>query len=355
MKATASSDLDFLGARIHGRRSRLAEADRLDALCRIRTVAELARAVFPDAGPMTATDLQRRMVLAVVAEVEDLAGRLSGPAAQLLQWTALRFQMENLKVLARAFAAGMSPAETRPHVIPLPGRLAMRIDPFLAADSVEAFADLIPSPVLSACVLRLAAEPYRLHPRPFFIEAALDHGYLTELLRIAGTVASPDRGAILSLAEHEACAFNVMLVARGKFNYRVPAETLARFFVKACGMTRDALTGMLAAADLADVAARAVGHAIDAIPASLLGSGDSGRRADPSALESPATNRFYRLANRAFRRSHMGVAAVIAYTAIRRVELANLITLSEGIRAELPPETIRGHLIPRGEGEARRV
>jgi hypothetical protein len=39
----------------------------------------------------------------------------------------------------------------------------------------------------------------------------------------------------------------------------------------------------------------------------------------------------------------------VAYAALRRVELANLIRLSEGIRAGLPADVIRRRLIPRSD------
>jgi vacuolar-type H+-ATPase subunit C/Vma6 len=50
----------------------------------------------------------------------------------------------------------------------------------------------------------------------------------------------------------------------------------------------------------------------------------------------------------------MGLGAVIAFTALRRVELANLITISEGIRNGMEAAAIRTRLIP-GVGEAPHV
>ena len=55
--------------------------------------------------------------------------------------------------------------------------------------------------------------------------------------------------------------------------------------------------------------------------------------------------RFLRLANLAFRQSHIGLGAIVGYTGIRRIEVANLITISEGIRKGMAPETIRARLI----------
>ena len=76
---------------------------------------------------------------------------------------------------------------------------------------------------------------------------------------------------------------------------------------------------------------------------------------DPSLLEVMARNRFLRLANRAFRSSHMGPGALVGYTAIRRVELANLVTLTEGIRVGLRPEAIRARLIPQAVSTASKT
>lgn len=56
------SNLDYLTARLHGRRSRMAEGERLDALCRIRSIEEYARTLFPEAEFQGIADLQRQLV-----------------------------------------------------------------------------------------------------------------------------------------------------------------------------------------------------------------------------------------------------------------------------------------------------
>lgn len=355
MAPRTATDMDFLAANIHGRRSHMAEAERLDDLCRIRSVAELARVLFPEAGIFTAVELQRRLVLDIVGELTSIAGHVGGAGGRLFDWLCVRFQVENLKVLARAFSSSMSVPDVLPHLIPLKGDLAMRAEPFLAAGSVEAFAALLPSEVLSESVLRLAAAPYARHPRPFYIEAALDHGYLTELLARTRALPSAARSGVLEIARQETGIFHLALAARGRLTYQVKAEDLAPFIIWRSGVARADVLRMLASADLAELAARAVGHAIDAAPAFLRGPAGPGRAADPSVLEALSWNRFYRVANRAFRRSHMGLGAVVAYASIRRVEVANLISLSEGIRAGAAPEVIRRRLIPRQDIEGAHV
>jgi vacuolar-type H+-ATPase subunit C/Vma6 len=51
----------------------------------------------------------------------------------------------------------------------------------------------------------------------------------------------------------------------------------------------------------------------------------------------------------------MGLGAVVAYASIRRVEVANLISLSEGVRAGVAPEVVRRRLIPRQDIEGAHV
>jgi vacuolar-type H+-ATPase subunit C/Vma6 len=132
--------------------------------------------------------------------------------------------------------------------------------------------------------------------------------------------------------------FHLMLVMRGKFLYGLTAESLHTFHVPGAGVSPARFKSMLSDADPASALARVVGRVIDALPGE-------------SAWESLAWERYHRLANRAFRQSHMGLAAVIAYTALRRVEAANLITLSEGIRAGMPATQVRARMIPRTDVE----
>jgi vacuolar-type H+-ATPase subunit C/Vma6 len=336
--------MDFLSARLHGRRSLMAEAERLDALCRIRSLPELGRALYGDAALLTAVDLQRRMVREHAEELVQIARAVDGPAARLIEGLCLRFQVENLKVLARGFATRTPWSQVQTYLVPLEGDLAVNGPAFVAAETLDAFAGLIPEAACRESV-REILPLYQALPRSFFIEAALDRGYFTQLLGRAAALPEADRVEVLTIIRQEIATFHMMLVARGKFQYGLKPEQLLSFGIK--GAAKEGLASLLAVPDLATAVARLVGRAIDK-PA---GASPSGRgvseSTDPAVLEVLAWNRFYRTANWVFRRSHMGLAAVVAYAAIRRVELANLITLTEGIRANVPPEALRRRLIPR--------
>ena len=336
-------DMDYLAANIHGRRSRLAEADRLDDLCRLHTVTDLARALFPESRFLTAAALQRVLILDQVEELTEIASRLGGSAGRIMDWLGVRFQMENLKVLARGLAGGMTLEDLRPHLILLPDDLALPVEALASAGSLEAFAALVPHDPLREGIKRGGALFARL-PKAFFLEAGLDAGYLEELLSRARALSAADRREVLPIALQEADTFHMMLSARGRFHYRLGPEAIMPFHVRKTGVPRRTFEAMAAAEHVSDVAALSVGVAVDEVPAAAK------EALTPADLETLAWRRYYRLANRAFRRSHMGLGAVIAYAAIRRIELANLITLSEGIRLGQPADAIRRRLIPAAPG-----
>jgi hypothetical protein len=104
---------------------------------------------------------------------------------------------------------------------------------------------------------------------------------------------------------HEAETFQRNFFARGRINYSLAPEVLAQFAV------------------------------ISSI------------QPDELPAEAAAWNRLYRLANRAMRGSPTGLGTVVGYVALRRVEIANLTALSEGLRLGLSDESIRARMIPR--------
>jgi vacuolar-type H+-ATPase subunit C/Vma6 len=340
MTMPVAKDLDFLSARLHGRRARLAEGARLDELSRVGTVAELARTLDPASRLRSARDLQAHLVQECAEELSRLAAGLSGAEAAFLNWQRVRFQLENLKVLARGFSNGLPLERLLPHMAALPDDLALNADALVGATSVEALAEAAPRGPLQEG-LRAAREAYQAQPRPFTLETALDRAYLKEALRLALRLAGPERLDVRRLAGQEADIFHLMLVVRGVFHYKLAPERLLPLHLAGSALSGKAFAAMLQARDLQSVAALAVGRVLDAAPA----------EAEAAALETQAWNRFLRLANALFRHSHMGAGVVIGYAAIRRVELANLITLSEGLRIGLNPRLMRALLIPRhGEG-----
>jgi vacuolar-type H+-ATPase subunit C/Vma6 len=336
--------MDFVSARLHGRRGSLAEGERLDDLCRLRSIPELAKALYPDADLHTAVDLQRRMAMDLAREMTDLVRWSPGPPGRLMDWLYLRFQVENLKLLARGFAARTPLAEIAPHIMPLPAPLALDAEALVSAENLEAFTALVRNRVLRMGLDR-AAEVYRLQPSAFVLEAALDRAYFKELLTRTKALPWPVSAQVMSLVRQDVDTFHTMLVVRGKFVFEMRQDFLLSFYQPGAGIHYERFAALAASIDLADVASRVVGFTIDEVPAEAK----SAAGVDAGAIEVLAWNRFLRLSRFMFRRGHMGLGAVVAYVDIRRIELANLITLSEGIRHNVEPEAIRRRLIPRAD------
>lgn len=353
MAEVLMNDLDYLAARFHGRRSRVAEAERLDALYRLRTIPELAAAVFPDAKLQTSAEFQRRTLEDSLAELSHSLRYLDETGSDLLAWMVVRFQVENLKVLLRGFLDHAPSEVLREHLIALPADLALSVNELLAAETLERFVDRLPREMPRKS-LRLALDHYSGQLRPFFVEAALDRGYFQELLARAGRLSDADTEVVAPIIEQEVNMFLLMLAVRGRFGYGLTPEMLLPLHLRSRGIPIGRFNAMLTAPDLRTAAAFGVDRVIDALPPEHKSSETTGPL-DAAELEALAWKRFLRLANRACRRSHMGLGAIIGYAVIRRVEVANLISLSEGIRAGMAPESIRARMIPRHDKEVAYV
>ena len=336
METVATTDLDYLTARLHGRRSRMAEAERLDALCQLRAIPDLGRALRPEFNFQTAANLQRQLLQDLVQEYSFCLRHLDGAGHELVSWLRSRFQIENLKVLLRGFLNHTPFDALEEHLVPQPRELALDAQALLDAETMEAFAKRLPAGWPRKQLLAAMAA-HRDEPSAFFFEAALDSGYFRELIERLERLPTAERELIAPLVWQQVEMFHLMLAVRGKFNHGLTAESLFPLRVSGSGAAAERFKAMLAAPDIATAAKLGLGHSFDELPADAM---------DPAILEALGWRRFLRLANGAFRRSHMGLAAVIGYLEIRRVETANLITLSEGIRTGVTAEKIRARLIP---------
>jgi vacuolar-type H+-ATPase subunit C/Vma6 len=347
MALTVTKDLDFLAAQLHGRRSRLAEGGQLDVLCRIRTVTELARQLVPDRLFSGASEMQWHMVQAVLDELASLAESVSGAGGDYLAWQRVRFQVENLKIVVRGIVNNLEPEALQPHLITLPPDLALDLTPLSVPAGASAFARILQ--VVPAGPLRdgvqAAAQAFQAEPRPFVIETALDRAYLQTLWQCAARMAGPDREDVLRLTGQEINIFNLMLVVRGWHHYHLQPGFLLPLFVPGGSLDEAQFRGFLLADDL-QAGVQAVARPLFGEPPAVC---------EAPVLEMLAWNRYLHLANTLFRRSHMACGAVIGYAAIRRIELANLVTLAEGLRMGLDPVRLRTRLMPCTTVEALHV
>jgi V/A-type H+-transporting ATPase subunit C len=344
-------DLDRIATTLHGRRSRMAEAERLAELARARGLPELAQVLFPDSDHADLLGLQRQLVQGLIDELAGLLTLLSGPGARLMHWLLVRFQIENLKVLLRARFSGPPHQDTHAHLVTLPRTVLLDVQDLSSAESLDDFIQLAPKGLVRKS-LQKSVELYGELPTPFFYEAVLDHGYLQVLFEKLEEIPSHDREIVRPMFRQEVDIFHLMLVTRGRFHYRLTPEMALPLHVRGARITADLFAQMLNDPDLRSSVGRAAEFVFDSAPFAGTQGERTGGVVDVPGLEHLAWRRFNRLANAAFRQSHTGLGAIIGYTGVRRVEVANLIMLSEGIRKGMPAETIRARAITYYEREA---
>lgn len=352
MTRASSNDLDYLATRLHARRSRMAEKARLDGLCHLRSLPELGRAVFRGSEFSVTTDFQRRLVQDLAAEMSWCLKHLEADDQDFIAWLQVRFQVENIKTLLRGFL-NHTPLETlQPRLVQLPSGLTLEAAALLAAKSLEEFVGRLPAGSPRSRLHAVAAS--QREPPPFLLEAALDAGYFQELLARNNRLGGGELEIVKPLVCQEANLFQFLLVVRGRFNFGLTAETLLPLRVSNGGEVVEWFRAVLSAPDILAAAKCVVGIVIDSLPAAGRSAGEQAT-VDISVIESLAWQRCLRLANLTFRRSHMGVGAVVGYFGVRRMEIANLITLSESIRLGVDEHAIRARMMPRTDLEVAHV
>lgn len=348
MEMPSPQDAVFLAARLHARRSRVAESLRLDELCALRSVADLWRRIHPGSEPGPLHELQRGLHLRLAEELRELQRAAHGPVADWIALAALRLQIADAKVIVRGILQGLPPEEIRRHLLPLPGVAPARLAELASARSIEQIARLLDDGPIGPALARAANSPLaRLGSYAF--EASLDRYWLNEMIARSERLCRKDAKRVARIAAQEADIFHLALVLRGRFHQGIAAAELRPWFIEGTPLGPKRLDAMLASADaraaVAVAATTLFGPAVAAealrTPAGLT----------ESSAEAMAWGRFLGLAREAFRRSEMSDGVIAGYVAIRRVEVANLITLSEGIRAGVPPASLRARLVPR-TGEA---
>jgi len=330
-----TGDFDFIHAKTHGLRSRVYELDRLADLCDLRTVSQLWHRLYPEADPADHHGLQRRLLADHIAILETIRHHLPEHLAAYFTGHMRRFQVENLKVLLRAWKAHEPYARIAPYLAPLPSDLALPGKAFLKAKGLGEFLLLVREPRL-----RTAAEKAAAHfvesRETFFVEAAFDAAHYTSLLDEQKRLRGDDARAADLLVRSEVAAHNMLCLFRLKLNYGLSFEEATPFFVPLAPhpFRMERLYDFPHFADM-----------VKLVPREFLPHEPDGEMRTIADLERALWERLLHVANRQFYRSVGDFGVVVAFVTIKRVELANLIRVIEGVRYGLEPQAIRQGLI----------
>jgi vacuolar-type H+-ATPase subunit C/Vma6 len=319
--------IDFLVAKTRAQRSRLYEGERLTALANLRSVTEVGHHLFPDEKFADHVALERRLVEEFGRYLASLWRYLQPPQDRLFVVQELRLELENLKLVLRAQAAGQQVAPATLPQIPLPPRFhwpGLRSTERLSPDELIR---AIPEPRVRRFA-RLALESFEASHIPLYLEAGLDQGYFALLQAAYDSLPQVERASLERLLRYEFNMYNLMFVLRARVNYRLESELV----VSLAAHFGSGAAGWVAVAAQQETARDIVSVAPPSIQ-EVLG----GETADLAAMERRLWCGLYAVANNTYYAA-ANVAALYAYAVIKRLELANLITLVEAVRYGLSAE-----------------
>ncbi len=330
-----TGDFDFIHAKVHGLRSRVYELDRLDALSGLRTVSQLWHRLYPEAEAAGHRELQRRLLADHIATLRGVREHLPPALEPFFSWLLRRFQVENLKVLLRGWGAGAALEEVEAFLAPVPDDMSLPTTALLKARSLADFLLLIPEPRFRAAG-EANASRYVETEETFFVETPLDGAYYAGLLEAQGQLRGDHRRHTEALVRLEVAIYNILCLFRLKLSYGLSFDEASRFFVPSA-LHRFRLERLYDYPEFDDM--------VRLVPREFLPRERDLVLRSVADLERAFWQRLLRVANRQFYRSTSDFGAVVAFYTIKRVELANLIRVVEGVRYGMDAAAIRAGLI----------
>jgi len=329
------ANIDFIVAKVRGMRGKIHEGPRLLALCDLPNIRDLAAALAPGQPIGDTIGLQRHLTAEHVASLHTILNHLDGREARLFLAMLRRYQAENLKVILRCWAAKSGEPLLAAYTVDVPAPLGLPAQDLMKSPDLETLIGRVPVNVLREGAM-LGLGEFEESGRMFFVEAGIDKACFTELGRAADEARGEARRAALDLVHLELDIYNVMLVLRGLFNYSLNFNKLRLFlapFGDHAGM--NVLEDIRRAEDL-DAAALLV-------PAALIE--PDGATPAGDTVETAMWRKLYHAAHRQYYASVLDFGAAVAFHYIKRIELRNLIRISEHIRYGEHSAAIRDKLI----------
>jgi vacuolar-type H+-ATPase subunit C/Vma6 len=336
MTAKIWTDLDYLIARVRAIHSRAYEGRRLADLLNLRTPTDLSQNLLPGEPSLDLPGLQRRLLEKYVALILLLWRHLQPPQDRLFQLLGLRLELENVKFLLRTRLLGPAPPGDPP-LLPLPAEFQW---PGLHGSPLGGVKDVVAAiddPRMRYAA-REAVKDFEATELPLVLDARLDQAWFSLLGRAFSALSAADRNALRRLLHFEANAYNLMFLLRGRVNHQLEPDQLLRLTAPlggSAGWTRPAAQGE----DVREIASHA--------PAELQ------RLLANVPPEIPAIERRLREgwaeAARATYHNSFNIAVPYGFLILKRIELANLTAVAEGLRYALPAEEVDAKLFHVGQ------
>jgi vacuolar-type H+-ATPase subunit C/Vma6 len=341
MNTSVSVKLDYSIAKVRAMRGMMFEGPRLLALERARSLPDLAQKL--GLGEVAVGHLQLEALLTTrhIADLCRVASFLQGAQDSLFHWLLARYQVENLKVVLRFWAAGEPMEQLATHLVEAPGMRRLPIEALAESRDLGAFIHQVPEPIFAAG-LSEGLTYWGAEGRTFLAEAGLDAAYFRELIHRRDNLDRGDRAGVTRLLGADIDIYNVFLVGRAQLNYHLQLEDVAGFVIAG---------GRIPRAELLAARTESLSDFVQALRLGELLALSAEEVASLPDLEDAMTLRLYRVANRRYYQSMLDLGALVGFYYLKRNELANLIRVVEGLRYEVAwPEIIR-RLVPTPTGK----
>ena len=331
-RAESATSEDFIVAKVRGMRSKLFEGNRLVALADSKSLPELFRRVRSGDTFEGHLAFERDLLSDQIRDLDRISRYLSGRVFHLVQWLLVHYELENLKVVLRAYVSKKTIAEAEAVMAPVPTWLALPTSRLFDAPDLRRFAAQVPVEEFREAMLQ-AIEADKA-PDSAALETALDAAYCRRLLQLSDGMDE----WIRKLVAFDVDLRNLSFILRSKFNYNLPLSEIRPFIVtSSLYLTPDLVERLYAAHDL--------GQAVNALPRDFLPQEKRRGILSLQQLDKALLLQQYRLAARCFLESIVAVPAVIAYCYIRRIEFANLVRVTESVRHSLPRADVESRLL----------
>jgi len=334
---TSIANFEYILTKVRARRARIYEGDAFDRLLVARDLSELAAALGIEHTGTTHFILEAALVKRHVEEIQLVTSHLDGAKRRLFDRLLYHYVKENLKVIVRLWANRHTDAEAQAMVADLPEQLALDTARFFSAGSMAELVTLIHDPLVRTAVEKCLGT-YEETGTTFFIELAIDAGHFRGLDDACARLGRAHRRGAQQLIHSELTAHDVLTALRARFNYGIPLDRIRPFLVQPRKLGLDKLE---IAGGLADA---------QALSALLVGPKAAAALKTIPELERATWSKIHRLAVTQFRESVADLGALVAFCYLKRVELANLVSLVEGIRLDLNRDENRANLLPVGGG-----
>ncbi len=331
--------LEFLNAKVRGRRGALYEGTRLEQLARERTIGDLSRRLYPNEEIPGPVALERRLLEGCVGELSLLAFYLDEPYHTFYLALLDRYPVGNLKVLLRLFTQEAEPPAPGAHeaaeprerakdlLLSLPRGPALPVEKLLGSANVREFVGRIPLPAVRESAKR-ALPLYEDSRKAAYLEMALDQGYWQQVWETLRRLPSGEAHECLPPLQCEFDTMRLLGTMRAGGTYGLAWEQWKSALIAGPSCTTTtALQDVHARPELENVTAR-----FPWVKAAVERYRRAEETPDLGRLEEALWYETIRLADRQYYTNATGPAVLVSFFYLKREELRRLLGLTQTLR-----------------------